>query len=63
MVIAQTATWKRVARSSLATEGMAVCEATEHGDHYRACLAEVIIPSFSSSMGGGRSINKTNRMY
>ena len=37
---------KRVARSSLATEGMALCEATEQGEFIRACLAEAIVPSF-----------------
>ena len=37
---------KRVARSSLATEGMALCEAVEHGEYVRACLAEILDPQF-----------------
>ena len=38
---------KRVARSSLATEGMALCEAVEHGEYVRACLAEILDPQFN----------------
>ena len=38
---------KRVARSSLATEGMALCESVEHGEYVRACLAEMLDPNFN----------------
>lgn len=34
---------KRVARSSMATESMALCEATEHAEFLRACLCEVLV--------------------
>ena len=37
---------KRVARSSLATESMALCEATEHGEFLRACFRELLDPCF-----------------
>lgn len=37
---------KRVARSSLATESMALCEAAEHGEFLRACFRELIDPTF-----------------
>ena len=36
---------KRVARSSLATEGMALCEAVEAAEHLRASLAELLWPA------------------
>ena len=38
--------WKRVARSSMATESMALCEATEHGEFLRACFRELMDPHF-----------------
>lgn len=37
---------KRVARSSMATESMALCEATEHGEFLRACFCELTDPNF-----------------
>ena len=37
---------KRVARSSMATESMALCEATEHAEFLRACLCEVLNPEY-----------------
>ena len=37
---------KRIARSSLATESMALCEATEHGEFLRACFRELTDPNF-----------------
>lgn len=37
---------KRIARSSMATESMALCEAVEHGEYVRACLAELLQPQF-----------------
>lgn len=37
---------KRVARSSMATESMALCEATEHGEFLRACFRELVDPCF-----------------
>ena len=37
---------KRVARSSLATEGMALCKAVEAAEHLRAALAELMWVSF-----------------
>ena len=38
---------KRVARSSLATEGMALCESVEHGKYVRASLAEMLDPNLN----------------
>ena len=35
---------KRVARSSMATESMALCEAVEHAEFLRACLCELLDP-------------------
>ena len=37
---------KRIARSSLAVEGMTICEAIETAEHLRAVLAEVLVPGF-----------------
>lgn len=37
---------KRVARSSMATESMALCEATEHAEFLRACFCELTDPRF-----------------